>query len=518
MRTTMLLIVAMGLSPLAAGQAPCGTWEVTSVPADPSWYSTWLKDVSALGSDDAWAVGYFSVPKTVGSGYEEFTYAVHWDGSKWTQVSTPNSSPYPGGTSCYLSTVEMVSSNDVWAAGSRYGDAGGLSVGDWIFVLHYDGSTWQEVSVASPPGGVSINFSGTRVTESISFGPSNVWFGGWWGEPNQVGSVTWRPLLMNWDGSKLTIHDGPAPHDGYYGFHVESMSATGPNDVWAACAKNTAGGDSAKAVILHYDGSTWTQVQIPDAPIAFEMNEVVAIAPNDVWAFGTIPWTTQGYVLHYDGSAWTPVANGPYVDTATAQGGTIYFGTEPIAQVPHGTISMLDNGTVTLLEPLANLTQPALLNMDSYDPCGAWAVGRHSVAGEGQRPLAVRMDGASVWKTVGEGIAGTFGLTPKLAGIGTLAGGSALQIALSDALPGAASTLIVGAAAANLPLFGGTLVPTPSILLPGLPVGASGGWVIGATWPSGVPSGANLYLQAWLADPNAIQGYSASQGLHAKVP
>ena len=520
MRTTLACIVTVLMwivSTTGIHAQPCSSWEVTAVPADPGWHSTWLRDVSALGSSEAWAVGYYSTPKP-GSGYEEFTYAVHWDGVLWTHVPTPSPSPYPGGTSCYLNTVEMVAPDDVWAAGSRYGDAGGLSVGAWILVIHYDGSTWQEVPVQAPPGGTGINFSGTRVTESISFGPDDVWFGGWWAEPNPLGSVTWRPLLMHWNGSTLQIHDGPAPHDGYYGFHVESMSATGPNDIWAACAKNTAGGDSKKAVILHYDGASWTEASIPDAATAFEMNEVVALGQNDVFAFGTIPWTTQGYVLHYDGSSWNEIPGGPYVDTATAHDGAIYFGTEPIAQVPHGTLSMFVGGVTTPLESLPNQVQPALLGMDSYDPCGVWAVGRHWTSSEGLRPLAVRMDASSPWKKVGVGVAGTAGLTPTLTGSGALAAGSTVQVTLADALPGAPSVLILGTAAANVPLFGGTLVPAPMVIVPGVPVGAGGGWSAGATWPAGVPSGFELYLQAWIPDAAAIQGYAASPGLQATVP
>jgi hypothetical protein len=518
MKTAAALTFALSLlAPIAFAQSPCSSWEITPVPADPSWYSTWLYDVSALSSDDAWAVGYNSEPGVLAS-WKELTYAVHWDGSQWTQVPTPSPEPYPNGASCYLNTVTMVSPNDVWAAGSRYGDAGGLSVGDWIFVIHYDGSSWTEVPVETPPGGVSINFSGTRVLESIAFGPNDVWFGGWWGEPNSMGSVTWRPLLMHWDGSQMTIHDGPAPHDGYYGYHVVSMSGTGPNDIWAACQKNVLN-YSEKIVMLHYDGSNWSEAPIPDAPEEVRLNEVVSLAANDVFAFFTIPWTTDSYVLHYDGNGWSPVSNPPYADAATAHGGTIYFGTVPTARIERGTISMYEGGTTTLLEPLSSLIQPEIQAMDSFDPCGAWAVGVQFVSGEGMRPLAVRMDSTTgSWTTMGGGIAGTSGLTPRLTGSGTLLGGTPLQVTLADALPGASSTLVVSPTAANLPLRGGTLVPNLSILLSGLPVSPSGGWVLDATWPNGAPAGANLYLQAWLPDPAAVQGYAASDGLRATAP
>lgn len=517
MRTSVLFCLALSIGS-ASAQVPCGDWTVTPVPVESGWNSTWLRDVSALSSDDAWSVGFYSVPKP-GSGYEEFTYAAHWDGDAWTRVPTPNAIPYPGGSSCYLNTVAMVDSDDVWAAGSRYGDAGGLSVGMWIYVMHWDGTSWTEVSVQSPPGGVSINFSGTQVTESIAFAPDDVWFGGWWAEPNSLGSVTWRPLLMHWDGSKLEIKDGPSPHDGYYGFHVESFTATGPDDIWAACAKNTAGGDSTNVVLLHYDGASWTEAPVPDAPVAFEMNEVVARSANDVWAFGTIPWGTSSYVLHYDGVQWTGGVSGPYADAVVAHQGAFYFGTEPTAQVQNAGISLFDGATTTVLDPLLALTQPAFFAFDAYDPCGVWAVGRQFIAGEGLRPLAVRMDGsAGVWSTVGSGLPGTANLTPALTGTGAMSQGSPVQIALSDALPGATSFLVVGVGAANLPFAGGILVPTPSIVVTGLPVGPTGGWFLVATMPVLLPAGTELYLQAFVHDPVAVKGLAASPGLRAIAP
>ena len=75
-----------------------------------------------------------------------------WDGSEWERVPTPSPSPYPGGTKAYLHAIGAVGPDDVWAAGDRYGDAGGLSVGAWIMVQHWDGSSWQVVPTPAPPG------------------------------------------------------------------------------------------------------------------------------------------------------------------------------------------------------------------------------------------------------------------------------------------------------------------------------------------------------------------------------
>ena len=62
------------------------------------------------------------------------------------------------------------------------------------------------------------------------------------------------------------------------------------------------------------------------------------------------------------------------------------------------------------------------------------------------------------------------------------------------------------------------LVPTPDILLPNLPLDASGGLVIPFIWPVGLPSGAALYWQYWIQDPAGPVGWSASNGLASIAP
>ena len=79
---------------------------------------------------------------------------------------------------------------------------------------------------------------------------------------------------------------------------------TGPTDVFAV-------GSSAngEAVILHYDGSGWTeQLRRPYefGPSAF--NGVWANTPTDAYAVGIlVEENATGSVYHYDGSGWTPM-------------------------------------------------------------------------------------------------------------------------------------------------------------------------------------------------------------------
>ena len=121
------------------------------------------------------------------------------------------------------------------------------------------------------------------------------------------------------------------------------------------------------------------------------------------------------------------------------------------------------------------------------------------------------------WVDLGQGLAGTHGV-PVLAGIGSLASGDPLDLVLGDALENSGSTLVVGLAALNAPFKGGVLVPLPSLLIFGLPTGPLGQIKLTATWPSGVPSGINLYLQHWITDAAGPKGLAASNAIVGTVP
>jgi hypothetical protein len=80
----------------------------------------------------AWAVGIYRHAAEIGH-----TLALHWDGTRWSQVKTPN----PGSIHNSLASVSAVSSKDVWAVGD-YQEAGTHAL-----VLHWDGTRWSHVNV-----------------------------------------------------------------------------------------------------------------------------------------------------------------------------------------------------------------------------------------------------------------------------------------------------------------------------------------------------------------------------------
>lgn len=115
------------------------------------------------------------------------------------------------------------------------------------------------------------------------------------------------------------------------------------------------------------------------------------------------------------------------------------------------------------------------------------------------------------WTDLGHAKTGSAGL-PELSGSGPLAAGSANSLALVHAATVAPTTLVVGFSVVNLPFKGGTLVPSPDVLL-GLSTTATGTLLLPFTWPTGVPAGMSVIFQAWIKDVGAAGGLAASNGL-----
>jgi YVTN family beta-propeller protein len=121
------------------------------------------------------------------------------------------------------------------------------------------------------------------------------------------------------------------------------------------------------------------------------------------------------------------------------------------------------------------------------------------------------------WMDLGSALAGTHGF-PSLSGCGTLAAGDPVTLTLANARESTNAWMIVGLGVLNAPLKGGTLVPTPDVILGPLPTGPLGQLVLSAPMAPGLPAGFAIHFQDWLVDPVGVQGYAASNGLRGITP
>jgi hypothetical protein len=100
-----------------------------------------LFGVEAIEANDVWAVGYYD-PELFG----ERTLILHWNGTAWSQVLSPN----VGSGKNILRGVSAVSAGDVWAVGF-YENSSQL---ERTLILHWNGSGWT--TVQSPNGGTNF--------------------------------------------------------------------------------------------------------------------------------------------------------------------------------------------------------------------------------------------------------------------------------------------------------------------------------------------------------------------------
>jgi hypothetical protein len=103
---------------------------------------------------------------------------------------------------------------------------------------------------------------------------------------------------------------------------------------------------------------------------------------------------------------------------------------------------------------------------------------------------------------------------PQLAGSGDLVPDELVTVTVSGARPNAPGFLVLGGALVDLPFAGGTLGPSPDVLLP-LVTDVTGTASVGARWPEALPLWTSIWMQAWIADPAGPKGFTATDAIAA---
>jgi hypothetical protein len=284
----LIAVIAAGLLVLASPAAgrmaePAShTWSVSETPS-PGFYGNIVRGVAARTPSDAWAVGVQATETS------NDTLALHWDGLSWSAVPTPN--PWPEcqdgdilWSGNVLTSVAAVSANDVWAVGSECYSANAI-------IEHWDGSSWS--LVASPRR--KDGFDSTAALYGVAaISPSNVWAVGY------RGADAIETLVEHWNG---TIWSEVPAAGGVPGY-LSSISATGPNDIWAV------GSTDNGNIVEHFDGTAWSVVPSPQPGGASSLDSVSAFSPTNAWAVGSrtgLGARRSTFTLHWNGSTWSEV-------------------------------------------------------------------------------------------------------------------------------------------------------------------------------------------------------------------
>jgi hypothetical protein len=274
-----------------------------------------LYDVTALASDNVWAVGH------TGGGYDfdlsrpdapiGRTLILHWDGRKWSRVPSPNPASYGN----QLFGISAVTSDDIWAIGTLFANEQTPSGADSVInplMLHWNGKEWLNVPIPEASSN-SPSYSPSYSPSIVTIAQDDVW---------AVSSVLWNaPISMHWDGSQWTSVEVPIPNSGREpsapAKFLMGVDALSSNNVWAVGYYwiDEPYQMRPETLIMHWDGVRWSQARSPNGdlpkfvlPSGFEprrtvhnrLNGVSALPSGEVWAVGsTVGITSMAGVNPY---------------------------------------------------------------------------------------------------------------------------------------------------------------------------------------------------------------------------
>jgi hypothetical protein len=173
-------------------------------------------------------------------------------GGNWAVVPAP-----PVGTGDLVS-VAAASATSAWAVGS-FQDSSGNGHG---LILHWDGSNWTQVT--APGDSKSLD-----AVTAVSAG--DVWVAG--------DDTSGQAYLAHYDGTNWIQKPSNVSGQAF----VSDLTATSSSDVWAVGAFDPA---QTHPLILHWDGTQWSQSLVSDLPQAASLTSVSASSPADAWAVG----------------------------------------------------------------------------------------------------------------------------------------------------------------------------------------------------------------------------------------
>ena len=266
----------------------------------------YLDGVFCTSRTSCWAVG--GQTGTGGTGMAN--QMLYWNGTKWRQVSVPD----PGGTGAdsvsQLFAVRCLAASDCWAVGNR--SAGGALLNQ---ALHWNGKKWTVVSTPDPGGNGNGKLS--ELDDSTCVTSADCWAVGDFGTAAQGATEQRSNQILHWNGrkwSRLRVVNPGGTRTG----HVNSLYSVRCSSANDCIAVGDYGTTSASGVlrneVLSWNGKSWSRVSTPNpgGTKPGGVNEAFALgcgAADSCWAAGTYGSTTSPVknldeVLRWNGKKW----------------------------------------------------------------------------------------------------------------------------------------------------------------------------------------------------------------------
>jgi hypothetical protein len=240
--------------------------------------------------------------------------ALRWREGRWSEVRVPD----PPCAEAALADVEILPSGHVWAVGSR--SAGGRM---WPYAIEYaDGWRRREPSLDAQEG---------ALTALASDPEGSLWAAGW-----RMRQGTTEPWILRRDGTSWQTQPVEPLGDGHVVLTDLDVVSTG--HAWASGYWSPADDTRLVPLLLRWDGSSWTRVQMPWAERgSFVLHGVTEAADGSLLLEGARVAHNDGrnraFVARFVEGTWTrglaPTSryhNSELTDGAWLEGGPILVG------------------------------------------------------------------------------------------------------------------------------------------------------------------------------------------------
>lgn len=265
------------------------SWSVVPSPDAGSSLNILLKVAYIPGTKTLWAVGV-----SMNSGGPQQTLIEHFDGTSWSIVPSPNFGTADNG----LNDVVVLSKRNAWAVGN--------STSTQTLIEHWNGVSWS-----LSPSPIAPATAGLQAITRVP-GTKELW---------AVGQVQPNTLTLHFDGTSWSIVPSPNVNSPQINI-LSSTAALSSNDVWALGTYGS-GGNPVFLLALHWDGSTWSVVSMPNPGTAGNSVRAAKLIQdtNTIWAVGfdgNSASAFQALIEKWDGVNWTVVST-PSTGTSQSQ-------------------------------------------------------------------------------------------------------------------------------------------------------------------------------------------------------